>query len=49
MTTWVLPILTTLLAAITATYGTRPKMRLDAAKERSDRDSERARPMKDAL
>lgn len=49
MTTWVLPILTALLAAIGAVYGTRHQMRLDSAKERSDRDSERARAMRDEL
>lgn len=49
MTTWLLPILTAILGALGAGIATWHKMRLDAAKERSDRDSERARAMRDAL
>jgi hypothetical protein len=49
MTTWLLPVLTAILGALGAGIATRHKMRLDAAKERSDRDSARAREMRDAL
>ncbi|MFF9427020.1 hypothetical protein [Streptomyces sp. NPDC014746] len=49
MTTWLLPILTAVLGALGAGVATWHKMKLDATKERSDRDSERAREMRDAL
>ncbi|OPF71182.1 hypothetical protein VT50_0234750 [Streptomyces antioxidans] len=49
MTTWLLAILAAILSAAVAVFGTWYTMKVNAAKERSDRDSERARELRDIL